>query len=390
MFRSRLLIALVCLFGVGCAGGASPPPQPTAAVAPTKPAEAAKPAAPAAAPAAPAASPAPAAAPAASPAPAAPAAAAKAPAATPAPTCQGAQTTWKVSVEAARPNLTVTWADRFKELIEQRTSCQLSMLIYPGGTLGTSKQGLEQVRLGTLEVVVVATDIIELYPPLGVIDLPFLFRERAHVAAVLDGPIGKQLNEGLISSKGVRVLNFGELGFRHITNSVRPISKPEDLNGLKIRVPPSKLRARTFEIFGSAATPTAFNELYTAMQQRVVDGQENPLSTISAGSFWEVQRYLSLTNHIYTPVSPTVNERTFQKLSPELQKQVLDTAQEVSIWHRAESEKADADLINKLKERGMLVNETSPADFQKQAAQVWAEFAEPIGQGLIDSIVSVR
>lgn len=280
--------------------------------------------------------------------------------------------------------------DKFKELIEQRTNCQISILIYDGGTLGNSKQHLEQVRLGTLEATVVATDIIELYPPMGVIDLPFLFRDRKHVAAVLDGPIGQELNNGLIKDKGVRVLGWGELGFRHITNSVRPIRTPDDLNGLKLRVPPSKLRSRTFEIFGASATPIAFNELYTALQQKVVDGQENPLSTAGTGSYWEVQKYLSLTSHIYTPVAPVISERVFQRLSPDLQKQVLDTAKEVSVWHREQGAKADAELVTQLKAKGMEVNEANPADFQVKAAQVWAEFAEPIGQALIDSIANTK
>jgi len=311
-------------------------------------------------------------------------------AAMPEETCKNARITWKLATEAARPTQPVTWADRFKELMEQRTSCQFSVLIYQGGVLGTTKQGIEQVRLGTLDMATAASDMSELYPPFGATDLPFIFRDRAHVAAVLDGPIGKKLNEDLVKSKGVRVLGYGELGFRHITNGTRPINKPEDLKGLKLRVPPSKLRSRTFEIFGAAAAPIPFGELYTALQQKVVDGQENPLSTVWSASYWQVQKYLSLTGHVYTPVFPIVSERSFQKLTPDMRKLMLDTAQEVSIWHRGESARADSELVQKIMEKGMAVNQTNAADFQKEAARVWEEFSEPIGKDLVNAIVNTR
>ncbi|MBI2322689.1 MAG: TRAP transporter substrate-binding protein, partial [Chloroflexi bacterium] len=309
---------------------------------------------------------------------------------TPAATCKDAKFTWRIGAPATRPNQTVTWADKFKELIEQRTNCELSILIFQGAVLGTNRQMIEQVRLGTLEVTMQASDVSELHAPYGAVDLPFIIRDRAHVVAVLDGPIGTKLNEDMIKAKGVRSLGYGELGWRHITNSVRPISTPDDLKGMKIRVPESKLRLRTFEIFGASPVAMAFSELYTALQQRVADGQENPLSTVWAGSFFEVQKYLSLTNHLYTPVYPLINERIFQRLPPERQKLVLDTAQEVAVWHRQESVKADAELVQKLRDKGMQINEAKAADFQQQASKVWAEFAAPIGQDLIDAIVKTR
>ena len=311
-------------------------------------------------------------------------------AAMPPETCPNAKVAWKLATEASRPTQPVTWADRFKELMEQRTGCQFTLLIYQGGVLGTTKQGIEQVRLGTLDMATAASEMVELFAPFGATDLPFIFRDRAHAAAVLDGPIGKKLNEDLIKARGARVLGYGELGFRHITNSVRPINKPDDLKGLKIRVPQSKLRSRTFETFGAAAAPIPFGELYTALQQKVVDGQENPLSTIWSASYWQVQKYLSLTGHIYTPVFPVASERSFQKLGPEIQKLMLDTAQEVSVWHRGESAKADAELVQKIREKGMEVNQASAADFQKEAAKVWDEFVAPIGKDLINSIVNTR
>lgn len=311
-------------------------------------------------------------------------------AAMPPETCPNAKITWKLATEASRPTQPVTWADRFKALMEQRTGCQFSLLIYQGGVLGTTKQGTEQVRLGTLDMATAASEMVELYAPFGATDLPFIFRDRAHVAAVLDGPIGKKLNEELVKSRGVRVLGYGELGFRHITNSFRPITRPQDLKGLKIRVPQSKLRSRTFEIFGAAAAPIPFGELYTALQQKVVDGQENPLSTVWSASYWQVQKYLSLTGHIYTPVFPIASERSFQKLGPEIQKAMLETAQEVSVWHRGESARADSELVQKIREKGMEVNQANVADFQKEAAKVWDEFAAPIGKELINAIVTAR
>ena len=144
----------------------------------------------------------------------------------------------------------------------------------------------------------------ELEPKFGVFDFPFLFADRAHVYKVVDGPIGDELNQAVLRNKGVRVLSWGELGFRHFTNAVRPITKPEDLKGLKIRVPPNKIRVAAIKAMGAAATPIPWKELYTALQQRVVDGQENPTNAIVSLSMWEVQKFVSLSEprlHAHLP-----------------------------------------------------------------------------------------
>jgi tripartite ATP-independent transporter DctP family solute receptor len=296
----------------------------------------------------------------------------------------------RLATEPAQPDPTWELANRFRELAEARGKGEIEVKFFPGGALGTQRQLQEQVQLGTVEVVGTASDMPELEPKFGIFDFPFLFADRGHVYRVLDGPIGQELNQTVIRNKGVRVLAWGELGFRHFTNAVRPIAKPEDLRGLKIRVPPNKIRVAAIKAMGAAATPIPWKELYTALQQRVVDGQENPTNAIVSLSMWEVQKFVSLSNHVFTPTYLLINERFYQALPPAARHALTEAAAEAQAWQRAENQRREESELAQAKSRGMQVNSADVKAFVPLARPVWDEFVALVGQELLDRVLTLR
>jgi tripartite ATP-independent transporter DctP family solute receptor len=283
----------------------------------------------------------------------------------------------RIATETAKGEDTALMIEYFKESLERLSKGAIKVNDFYGGTLGNQRQLQEQVQLGTLEVMATGSDMIELNPKYQIFDLPFLIKDRAHAFRVLDGEVGKSLADSTLSTKGVRVLAYGELGFRQITNRVRPILAPKDLQGLKIRVPPNKVRLAAFKALGAAATPVPYKELYTSLQQGVVDGQENPLFSIAALSLWDVQKYVSLTNHVFTPSYLIANDKWFQGQSAENRELILRAAGEAQAKQRATLASGEADIIAKLKQKGMQVDKPDPEPFIKATESVWKEFGDP-------------
>jgi tripartite ATP-independent transporter DctP family solute receptor len=293
----------------------------------------------------------------------------------------------RAATETAKGEDTALLIEYFKESLEHLSNGSVKVSDFYGGTLGTQRQLQEQVQLGTIEMVSTGSDMTEVNPKYSIFDLPFLLKDRSHAFRVLDGDVGKSLAESTLATKGVRVLAYGELGFRQITNRVRPILTPKDLQGLKIRVPSNKPRLAAFKALGAAATPIPYKELYTSLQQGVVDGQENPLYSISALSLWDIQKYVSLTNHVFTPAYLLVNERWYQALSPANRDLVTRAAAEAQTKQRSTLASGDAAIIAKLKQHGMRVDTPDPEPFVKATQVVWAEFGDP---ELIKKISALR
>jgi len=295
--------------------------------------------------------------------------------------------TLRAATETAKGEDTALMIEYFKESLERLSNGAVKVNDFYGGTLGNQRQLQEQVQLGTLEVMATGSDITEINPKYGIFDLPFLFKDRAHAFRVLDGEVGKSLADSTLSTKGVHVLAYGELGFRQITNKVRPILSPKDLEGLKIRVPSNKVRLAAFKALGAAATPVPYKELYTSLQQGVVDGQENPLFSIAALSLWDVQKYVSLTNHVFSPSYLLTNEKWLQGLSPANRDLILRAASEAQSKQRAALASGDAEIVAKLKQRGMQVDTPNPEPFIKATESVWKEFGDP---ELVQKISAMR
>ena len=214
-------------------------------------------------------------------------------------------------------------ATKLAELVDKYSGGKMKVEVFPDAQLGGERDLAEGTRLGTVDMAVSAAgSILPLWvPEFQVVEMPFIFRDRPHTYRVLDGPVGAELN-GLADKKGIKVLGYWEVGFRNMTNNKRPIVTPKDMQGLKIRVQQSKVYIEMMKSLGAIGTPIAFTELYSALQQGVVDGQENPIPTIRSMNYFEVQKYLSLTFHTYTPGAIMINPKLWNSLTAE-QKAIL-------------------------------------------------------------------
>jgi tripartite ATP-independent transporter DctP family solute receptor len=227
-------------------------------------------------------------------------------------------------------------------------------------------------------------------PQFGLFEMPYLVKDRAHMARIRDKIVFPKL-EPLVEKAGYRVLGVWENGFRQITNNVRPIYKPSDLKGIKLRVPKGEWRVKMFKAYGANPTPMAFSDVFVALKTGTIDGQENPYAQIYPARFYEVQKYLSITDHVYTPAYLTAG-RSFTGFPKAVQKILKDTAvemQPVALKYGAEF---DTDLLAKLKKAGMKVNEADKAAFVKASKPIYAEFAKEVngGKELIDEAMALR
>lgn len=281
-------------------------------------------------------------------------------------------------------------ARKFAELVAKRTGNKVKIDIYPAAQLGNERDLVEGLQLGTVDLVVTSTGPIGGFvPQVFVVDLPFLFRDRQHAYKVLDGPIGKELLDAF-SAKGIKGLAFWENGFRHITNNVRPIEKPEDLKGIKIRTMENKIHLAAFRAFGASPTPMAWSEVYTALQQKTIDAQENPIAIVYTAKISEVQKYLALTGHVYSPALILMSEKSFNSLPQDIQKIVLDTAIECATFERNFLRDNEAKQLAELKAKGMQVTTPNKKPFQSAAAPVYKEFESQFGKERIDKIINTR
>ncbi len=281
-------------------------------------------------------------------------------------------------------------AVKFSELVAQRTGGKVKVEVYPSTQLGNERDMIEGLQLGTIDLVVTSTGPVGGFvPKMFVVDLPFLFRDRDHAYRVLDGPIGRDLLSAL-SSKSIRGLAFWENGFRQITNNLRPIEKPADLKGVKIRTMENKVHLAAFRAFGASPTPMAWSEVYTALQQRTIDGQENPIAIIHDHKLYEVQKYLALTGHFYSPSLLLMSEKSFNSLPRDFQKVMADTALECAQYERNLLRESEAQQLETLKAKGMQVTVPNKKPFQDAAAPVYKEFEGQFGKDLIGKILSTQ
>jgi tripartite ATP-independent transporter DctP family solute receptor len=216
--------------------------------------------------------------------------------------------------------------------------------------------------------------------------MPFLITDRDSAAKILDGAIGEELSTSMRESADLQVIGFGEIGFRNITNNVRPVVTPADLQGLKLRTPGSKTRILAFEMLGSTPVTMNIGELYLALQQGTVDGQENPLGNIKAFSWHEVQDYLSLSGHVYTPITLVMNGARWDGLSEEHKTAVRNAAQKAVEHSREFGANADATLLDELS-KDMAVNEIDVEAFQEAAKPIWDEIAPIAGEEFTAKVV---
>src|SRR3954469_11850490 len=254
---------------------------------------------------------------------------------------------------------------KFAEIVAAKSGGKLKVREYPSNQLGSEMQQQSALRGGTQEMQSPATtSLVGIVKDFGLIDFPFLVSTPEQADALLDGPLGTALLAKL-PEKGLVGLAYWDLGFRNVTNSRRPIAKGEDLEGIKIRVIPNPVYLETFKAFNANPVPMSFSELYSALETGTVDGQENPFSVILSNKFFEVQKYLSVTNHTYSTNIILISKKFWDGLSKDEQKILQDAANEARDYQRKVSRDAAAASIGELKAKGMEVNEIAPAELAK-------------------------
>jgi len=297
------------------------------------------------------------------------------------------QTTLKINIAVAQNSHYGVAIDTFAREVERRTNGRYKVQTFYSAALGAERESVEGVQLGTLDLTLTSTGPLPNFvPEVAILDIPFLFRDYAHARAVLDGPIGQELL-AKFPSKGMVGLAWAENGFRHMTNSKRPVNVPEDLKGLKMRTMENPIHIEAYKQFGILPTPMAFTEVFTALQQGTVDGQENPLSVITAAKLDQVQKYLSLTGHVYSPAVFLMNKAQWEKLSDVDKQAFLDAAKEGVKANRTRVDDDERRAVADLRARGMTVAENvDKAKFQAALGPVYADFARRFGQANIDRI----
>jgi TRAP-type transport system periplasmic protein len=259
---------------------------------------------------------------------------------------------------------------KFAEIVAQKSGGKLKVREFPNSALGSETQEQSALQGGTQEMMSASTTTLAgIVKEFGVLDFSFLFANEAQADALLDGPIGKRLMDRL-PEHGLVGLAYWENGFRNVTNSKRPITRPEDLAGLKIRVMQNPVYMETFKAVDANPIPMAFGELFTALETKTVDAQENPYSIILANKFNEVQKYLTVTRHTYNSFIVLVSKKFWDKLSPREQQILQEAAREAGTYERQVSRAASGKALADLKAKGMQVNELSPAELTRMRAQL--------------------
>lgn len=298
-----------------------------------------------------------------------------------------AQKVLRLSHNAAPGNPKSDASLKFAELVGQKTNGRIKVEVGGNAQYGDDVESLTNMRLGTLAFSTNSQGASSgVVPQFSVIGLPFLFRDLNHAYKVVDGPVGDKLGE-LAKAKGLVVLAFWDNGIRHTSNSKRPITKPEDLAGIKLRTPPDPITMDIFTALGANPGPLAFSELYIALQQGVFDGQENPLMNIYSSKLHEVQKYISLTGHKYETTPLLASKMIWDSLSKEDQKAIQEAAIEAGKFNRQMSMAADADLRKKLTTAGVQINEVNQAAFAAKTKPVYDKWSKQYPE-LVNLVIS--
>lgn len=293
--------------------------------------------------------------------------------------------TYIVAVGAASNSLQGRSAAKFSEDLQTELGDAHTVEFYADGQLGDEKELMQKLRLDTVQFTLISSIMTNVAPEFALFDMPFLVQDRAHLKAINAEIVQTDLAPKA-EEAGLKVLSTWENGFRQITNNTRPINTPADLEGLKIRTPSSEWRVAMFKEWGANPTPMAFSEVFVALQTGTMDGQENPLTNITGANFQEVQQYLSLTGHVYSPTYLTTGLGTWNDLPEDVQAAAITVAASVQDWSLAQGEAADNELVDKVKAAGMEVNTADKAAFIEASAPIYASFADSVKGG--DELVS--
>ena len=284
-----------------------------------------------------------------------------------------------------------TAMDRFKADVEAATGKSLTVDLFPAMQLGGAQENVDQTRSGAIfGTVIGAAFLSRTVPEISALSVPFLFTSRQQAFSVVDGKVGELIAQKL-GEKGFALLGFMELGARHVTNNTRPIRTVADFKGLKIRMQPDDIHLATFRALGANPIAMDIKEVYSALQQGVLDGQENPYAVIRDRNFNQVQKFMTGTGHFFDFIIVVANKKRFDSLKPELQKAIRAAMQKAVASQRAEAEKADTESLDDLRKRGMQFEAASPqliADMRKSTAGVVDVLKKKVDPKLVDDVIA--
>lgn len=304
-------------------------------------------------------------------------------------TAQAQERTLKLSTANPKGHPITQGAEKFAEIVAAKTGGKIKINVFAGGTLGSDMAVASAMQGGTVDFNIGNSGILAAQvPAFAVYDFPFMFTNTTEADAVVDGPFGKMMHAKL-QEKGLVGLGYFELGFRNMTNSKRPLKTVEDIAGLKIRVIPSPINLAWVKALNANPVPMAFGEVYGALESKAIDGQENPLTVIAANKFYEVQKNLAITNHVYNPQSVVMSKKTWDSLSAADKKILTDATAEAAKFQREVTRKQAAELVDTLKKNGMTVTEFPAAELAKFADKmrpVIASFGVSVGQDVVSQL----
>lgn len=297
--------------------------------------------------------------------------------------------TLKFGVAGPENHPAVAGMKKFAESVAAKSGGKIKVQLFYNSSLGTDQAVTTSVQGGTVEMAVMNSGILaSLAKELAIFDFPFLFANERESDAIVDGPVGKKMHK-LLEEKGVVGLSYWELGYRQMTNSKRPLNTVADIEGLKLRVIPNPINVDWVKALGANPTPMPFAEVYGGLESKAIDGQENPLAVIAGNKFWEVQKYVALTNHQYNPQSVIFSKKVWDTLSPAEQKIIDDSADEATKMQREQSRATVAANLELLRKNGMVVTTFAPAEVAKlreKMKPVIEKYTANVGEGMVKEV----
>jgi tripartite ATP-independent transporter DctP family solute receptor len=281
-------------------------------------------------------------------------------------------------------------ANEFARVANERLGTKGKVVVFGSSQLGGDSEMMQKLRLGTLELSIPSTIMSSNVPAFGMFEMPYLVKNREHMKKI-ETDVLRPTMFPMAEEKGFKILAVWENGFRHITSNVKPIVKPEDLKGMKLRVPPGVWRVKMFQAYGANPSPMALSEVFVALQTGVMDGQENPLTQIFSSKFQEVQKFMSMTGHVYTPAFLAAGSRKFNSLPADVREILEKAAQDVQPFVYRTAAQLDGELVDKIKAAGTQVNEADKNAFIAASKAVYEEFGKevPGGADLVNKAVAL-
>lgn len=270
-------------------------------------------------------------------------------------------------------------ADAFAECANGKLGDRAEVQTFGSSQLGKDRELLQKLKLGQVDFSLPSSVMSSVAPEFGVFEMPYIVKDREHMKRI-QAELGDVFQEAALR-EGYRIIGYFENGFRHITNNTRPINTPEDLQGIKLRTPNGEWRVKMFQLYGANPTPMAFSEVFTALQTNVIDGQENPYAQIASAKFQEVQKYLSITGHVYTPGYVLVAESQWQKLPEDVRADLEACGSETQNFVYEHAAKLETELLDVIREAGVEINEADNQSFIDASAPIYEEFATTVDGG---------